>query len=104
MLGGTGSCSLEELGQARGVVTDLCSFFNATLYAADVGCDVCGADHHGYGGGHGWGGKGSGGRGKGWGGRGHGPKDGSDTPKCLTLTPEKTFALIQDQDIVITDQ
>jgi hypothetical protein len=31
-MGGTGTCSLAELGAARPVVSDMCNFFNATLY------------------------------------------------------------------------
>merc|ERR1712014_514214 len=44
-LGGTGNCTLPELGQARQVVTDLCNFFNATGYTASAECG-----HGGWGG------------------------------------------------------
>ncbi|KAF2120112.1 hypothetical protein BDV96DRAFT_485845 [Lophiotrema nucula] len=37
-LGGSGTCTLAELGQARPIVSDMCNFFNATLYAGYVGC------------------------------------------------------------------
>jgi len=37
-LGGTGTCSLEELGQIRGVINDMCNFLNATLYTAQAKC------------------------------------------------------------------
>ncbi|KAH7061987.1 hypothetical protein BKA63DRAFT_527211 [Paraphoma chrysanthemicola] len=32
-LGGTGTCTLAELGVARPIINDMCNFFNATLYA-----------------------------------------------------------------------
>jgi hypothetical protein len=37
-LGGTGTCTLEELGKARPIINDMCNFFNATLYADYRGC------------------------------------------------------------------
>ncbi|KAF2725866.1 hypothetical protein K431DRAFT_259611 [Polychaeton citri CBS 116435] len=40
-LGGTGNCSLEDLGKARPVISDMCNFFNATQYASYVGCGIC---------------------------------------------------------------
>ena len=49
MLGGTGTCTLEELGVARVVVTDLCNFFNATLYTATAECQSGGHRWHNYG-------------------------------------------------------
>ncbi|KAF1834750.1 hypothetical protein BDW02DRAFT_497573 [Decorospora gaudefroyi] len=37
-LGGSGTCTLAELGQARPIISDMCNFFNATLYADYRGC------------------------------------------------------------------
>lgn len=37
-LGGSGTCTLAELGQIRPVVQDMCNFFNATLYTAYTKC------------------------------------------------------------------
>ncbi|OQO12440.1 hypothetical protein B0A48_03082 [Cryoendolithus antarcticus] len=37
-LGGTGSCSLQELGGVRPLVNDMCNFFNATGYTAYTDC------------------------------------------------------------------
>ncbi|KAH7128467.1 hypothetical protein B0J11DRAFT_578673 [Dendryphion nanum] len=37
-MGGSGTCTIPELLQVRPMVTDLCNFFNATLYAAYTGC------------------------------------------------------------------
>ena len=73
-LGGTGTCTLEELGEARVVVTDLCNFFNATLYTASA---ECGGRHHR------------------WANYGQ---------KKYDLSPEKTFDLIAGQEITILDQ
>jgi hypothetical protein len=38
-LGGTGTCTLAELGQARPVINNMCNFFNATVYADYRKCD-----------------------------------------------------------------
>ncbi|KAL6709346.1 hypothetical protein ACN47E_001753 [Coniothyrium glycines] len=37
-LNGTGTCTLAELGQARSVISDMCNFFNATLYTDYCRC------------------------------------------------------------------
>lgn len=102
-LGGTGNCTLPELGQARQVVTDLCNFFNATGYTASAECGHgwCGGEEK-HGGGWdgrkgGWGGR-RGGRHGGWGGKG-GPRD---ADSCYDLSPEMTFNLIAEQDITIS--
>ncbi|KAI6849796.1 hypothetical protein KC332_g1070 [Hortaea werneckii] len=102
-LGGTGNCTLPELGQARQVVTDLCNFFNATGYTASAECGHgwCGGEekHGGWDGRKGgWGGR-RGGRHGGWGGKG-GPRDTADG--CYDLSPEMTFNLIAEQDITIS--
>ncbi|KAK3638645.1 hypothetical protein LTR56_012951 [Elasticomyces elasticus] len=79
-LGGAGACTFPELGQIRPIVQDMCNFFNATGYTAYTRC------------GRPAGRGGRGGRGSGrWGGHG------------LTLSPEKTFEVITDQTITITD-
>ncbi|KAF2008945.1 hypothetical protein BU24DRAFT_474359 [Aaosphaeria arxii CBS 175.79] len=37
-LGGHGTCTTDELGPVRGIITDLCNFFNASLYSAYEDC------------------------------------------------------------------
>lgn len=37
-LGGTGTCSLADLGIARPIVSAMCNFFNATQYADYTKC------------------------------------------------------------------
>ncbi|KAI6828980.1 hypothetical protein KC340_g8844 [Hortaea werneckii] len=95
-LGGTGNCTLPELGQARTVVTDLCNFFNATGYTASAECGGGWGGRKG-----GWGGGRKGGRRHGWDGKG-GEGDADSKDGCYDLSPEMTFNLIAEQDITIS--